>query len=162
MFILEKYPAHCNTEYHKQGYWGEMYIKDFLERAGWLVYMNPDQYGGWDMIKVDKTTGKSSTIQVKTLVRYVTRGYFGIKDGVMGQTIKNLKSCDELILVVRNPNSIDDREYKGKVLKVKNHKNFTLNGKEYIIPSEAENFVHLSTLSYDELQQVNSHKTYRN
>ena len=89
----------------------------------------------------------------------MTRNYFGIKEGVKKQTINNLKSCDELILVVRNPASIEDKLYKGKVLKVKNHKNFTLIHNEYRIPSDSDNFELLAELTPQELNEVNSFNT---
>lgn len=157
--IINEYPAHIITESAKQGYWGEMYVKSLYEKQGYIVAMNPDQFGGWDMIKIERVTGRSYTVQVKTLVRYVTKNYFGIKDGVMGQTIENLKYCDELVLVVRNPHSIDDHQYKGKVLRVIRHRDYKMRGLEYIIPSNSENFELLGVLSLVELNQVSSYGT---
>lgn len=159
--IIENWPAHCNTENAKQGYWGEMYVQRMFSNQGYLTMINPDPFGGWDMIRIDPITGKSTTIQVKTLVRYVTKNYFGIKNGIMGKTVENLKECDELILVVRNPHSIDDTKYKGHVLRVLDHRNYTLIKNEYIIPSIPDNFIHLAYLTPDELKSVNSFKTYK-
>ena len=123
--------------------------------------MNPDTYGAWDMVRIHKATGKSTSIQVKTIVRFVKDQYFGLKDGPMEKTIDNLKLCDELIIVVRNPHAIDDPEYKGLVLRVKNHKNYRMYGKEYRIPSKNEYFDLVTRLTEEELHIVSSFKTHK-
>lgn len=157
--LINTWPKHCDNEYRKQGYWGEIYVKQLFESKGYYVFMNPDPFGGWDLIVIEPKSGKSKSVQVKTICRYVSKNYFGISDGVAGETIENLLNCDVLILVVRNPFSIDDKEYKGKVLRVINHKNFTKTGNQYIIPSISENFIQIAQLTDEELNQVSSFRT---
>lgn len=157
--IITEWPAHCNNENSRQGYWGELYVKRLFQNQGYIVVLNPDPFGGWDMVRIDPVTGKSTSIQVKTLIRYVTKNYFGISSGPTGNAFNNIKLCDELILVVRNPTTIDDKQYKGKVIKVKNHKKFTIYNNQYIIPSNIENFEELAQLTKEELDIVNSFNT---
>lgn len=152
------FPQNIKTEHEKQGYFGEQLVKSYYEKEGFLVYENPDKYGSWDLIIVNKISGKSFTVQVKTMVRYIVYNYYGIKCN--SETLDNLKLCDKLIIVTRNPNSINDEKWKGKVLEVLNHKNFTLKHKEYIIPSIDKNFKELFKLSDEQLISLNSFKTY--
>lgn len=154
-----EFPEYCNNEFLKQGYWGEMLVKRILEQNGHFVIMNPDVYGSWDMVSIHKISGKSKSIQVKTLSRYVTKNYFGISSGKTQKALESIKECDKLVLVVRTPPTFHDSEFSGLVLDVLNHKNFTSQYGSFIIPDTDSNFNILYKMTEDELMQVNSFDT---
>lgn len=153
------FPSYCDTEFHKQGHWGEMLVKQVLEDSGHTIIMNPDRFGIWDMVSIDNISGKSESIQVKTVSRYVTRKYFSVAVGKTLKTLESILKCDKLIIVVKNSASYPDKEYAGRVLLVKDHKKFTSKDGEFVIPDNMENFELIYNLSSEELKQVDSFNT---
>lgn len=151
----------CTDEFQRQGKWGESYVKNYLEQLGRIVVENPNKYGSWDLISINKDTGKSQTIQVKTTQRYIKNNYFNIKLGKTYQTLVNLLMADRLIIIAADPAKFRDDAYGGNVLDVINHRNYTIDTSTdtYIIPSEKSNFKIITSLSEMERAQLNSFDT---
>jgi|SRR6056300_1180241 len=146
-----------------QGQYGENIVQNYYIENGFTVVKNPDDYGRWDLFVYNKN--EAYTIQVKTMVRYIIKNYFGICAGPSGRAFETLRTCDKLILVVRNPDNPNigkDKEFGGKVLEVLNHEKFTIQNNNYIIPSRWSNFKLLTELTPQQIIEVDSFKTGAN
>lgn len=156
-------PAQYNTETLKQGYWGEQWVSEFFKSCNHKIIWPKDRYEYFDFY-LQLANGQLSTIQVKTVTRYVKNNYYKINDGVNKETLNNIKKCDTLILVTRTPNHVslkEDKEFEGKVFIVKKHKNISISNNSFIIPSTEKYLIHLGTLTSEELKQVNSFNTQK-
>ena len=147
------------TEIEKQGEFGEQIVSNFFKSTGCQVFKNPDKYGTWDLI-VEKN-GIAQTVQVKTTVRFVKRNTFRFHIGTTGKAYETIQHCDLLIAVVRNPeNYYADREYGGKIVMIKNHRDFKMsNDVSLWIPSNDNTTKIIGELTQEQLKTVDSFKT---
>lgn len=162
-FNIDPYVNKRNKELLRQGDWGEEWVRQYFKSCGLKCYYPPDGFTYYDL-ELDLNNGKTSKLQIKTLTRFVTKGYYSINDGVNNQALSSIKKCDTLIIVTRSPNHFSiksDPQYEGKVFIVKNHKNIRIINNEYFIPSDEEHLIHLGTLTKSELDQVNSFQTQK-
>lgn len=151
------FPEWCKDEKERQGYWGEVLVKSYLELNNYKVIQSSDKFSSWDLMTLCPEAIKES-VQVKTMVRFVKFGFWGIKVGGK-QSFENLMSSDRLIIVTRNPATYNDPIFPGRIVEIKNHRDYELVGNEYRIPSDKANFTELFKISKNLIDQVNSFKT---
>jgi len=137
----------------KQGVIGEALVKDYYEQEGYKVYENSDKYGVWDLIVASECT--AFTVQVKTMVRYITKDRFTIKEGPQKVTVDNAISADKLIIVCRHPHPTafgKDSAWGGQIIEVQDHRTrYRRNtAGDLVIPSNHSNLHTLAYLEPDE------------
>ena len=147
------------TEIERQGEFGEQVVADLFRSTGCQVFKNPDKYGTWDLI-IEKG-GVAQTAQIKTTVRFLKKNSFRFHIGKTGRAYETIRHCDLLIAVVRNPeNYLTDREYGGKIVMIKNHRDFKMSSDGSLwIPSNKDTTKIIGDLTEEQLRTVDSFKT---
>ena len=162
------------TNSKKQGDSGELLIARLLKTFYDAEIIWPkDRYSPWDYkVKFGNNPrvahifpiGRVLTVSIKTMVRYVTRGFASFKNGPKKETIKNTLDCDLLFCIIkdpRHPKCFNDPYYAGKILLIKNHKSLAApNDDTFIIemPNDLsnKNIVHMGWIHPNNLCQLNA------
>jgi hypothetical protein len=151
------------TEIEKQGEYGEVLVNKFLtEKLGTRIIRNPDKYGTWDSMAVDGK-GVEHTFQIKACTRYITKKSFRFHIGPTGRALDTIKQCDHLICVVRNPPTMKDWQYAGKIVRILDHTKYNLSSDGTLwIPSNDKTTEVLGSITAEELAHLDSFKTSKN
>lgn len=150
------------TEEEKQGEYGEVIVNKFLENElGMKVYRNPNKYGSWDTIAIKDD--KAMTVQIKACTRFITKDSFRFHIGKTGKSFETIRHCDHLICVIRNPPSMVDYKYAGKIVKIKDHWKYDISRDGTLwIPSNPSTTEIIGEITEEELRILSSFKTSKN
>jgi hypothetical protein len=151
------------TEIEKQGEYGEELVNKFLENEyGMKVYRNPNKFGSWDTIAITPN-GEAMTIQIKACTRFITKNSFRFHVGPTGKAFETIRHCDHLICVIRNADTMKDKKYGGKIVKIRDHTKYQLaaDGTLWIPTNETTTEV-IGEISAKELAKLDSFKTSKN
>ena len=148
------------TEREAQGEYGELLVNEFYKQKGCKVSRNPNKFGTWDTTITSASNQRS--VQIKACVRFCTKDKIGLHIGPSLQAYKTIQDCDDLICVIRHPFNYTDRKYAGKIIKVKNHKQYRVSKDgNFWFPTNDETVEVIGSISDEELDILSSFETSR-
>lgn len=154
-------PLVYDNDRSKQGYLGELLVKDIFENKGFQVYMNDYKYGPWDMVLLDQNSFNAKFVQVKTIQRYVIKNYWGIRINDSRSTVDNFLKVDSFVIVNRSPSNLTIKDsYAGKIFAFNPSKiEYTITKRDIIIDCDQDHIIHIGNIHPNNLKILDSFRS---